>query len=136
MSGPITISAEERDLLYHRILIHLSGIDRVWGAVEADNFEEADRLSRQFSDELQLILNDLGWGEGRGEGPVELTSSPDVVRRTALFLRDLARAEDADERVEREEMKAAEAENRRVRELCDRLLAALDEAPAVSGGAG
>ena len=134
MSGPITISAEERDLLYHRILIHLSGIDRVWGAVENLNFEEADRLSRQFSDELQLILNDLGWGEGRGEGPVELTSSPDVVRRTALLLRDLAKAEDAHERVEREEMKAAEAENRRVRKLCDRLLAVLDG--AVAGGAG
>lgn len=136
MSKPITISAEERDLLYHRILIHLSGIDRVWLAARHHDFEEADRLSRQVRDELQLILDDLGWGETRGEGPVELTSPPDVVRRLAVFLRDLASAEDVDEREERQEIKVAEAENREVRELCDRLLAALDGAPAAPGGVG
>lgn len=135
MSGPLTISAEERDLLYHRILIHLSGIDRVWLAARHHDFEKADRLSRQVRDELQLILDDLGWGETRGEEPVELTSPPAVVRRLAAFLRDMASAEDADGE-ERQEIKAAEAENREVRELCDRLLAALDGAPAAPGGAG
>lgn len=83
MSGSITISAEERDLLYDRIVIHLSGIDRVWLAVRDSDFEAADRFSRQVCDELQLILDDLGWGETRGEAPVVLTSPPDVVRRVA-----------------------------------------------------
>ncbi len=27
MSQPLTISAERRDLLYHRLMIHLSGIE-------------------------------------------------------------------------------------------------------------
>lgn len=136
MNEPITISAEERDLLYHRILIHLSGIDRVWLAARHHDYVEADRLGRQVCDELQLLLEDLGWGETRGDDPVEMTSPPERVRRVVELLRDLANAEEAGERRSREAMQNAEVENREVRELCDRLLAALDGVPAAPGGAG
>lgn len=130
MSEAITISAEERDLLYHRIMIHLSGIDAVWLAARHKDFAAADRLGRQFCDELQLVLDDLGWGETRGGEPIELTSPPDVVRRVVEHLRDLAGAEEAEERKSREAMRREEEESREVREVCDGLLEALDGAPA------
>jgi hypothetical protein len=126
MSGPITISAEERDLLYHRIMIHLSGIDAVWLAARHEDFAAADRLGRQFSDELQLVLDDLGWGETRGDEPVQLSSPPDVVRRVIEHLRDLASAEDVDDRKSREATRLEEEEVREVQEVCVRLLGALD----------
>lgn len=122
MAEPITITAAERDLLYHRIMVHLSGIDRVWLAARHKDYEEADRLGRQVCDELHLLLDDLGWGDTRGEEPVELTNPPEVVRRVVEFLREQARAEDADERKDREAMQSAEEENREVREACDAVL--------------
>jgi hypothetical protein len=134
MAEPITITAAERDLLYHRIMIHLSGIDRVWLAARHKDYEEADRLGRQVCDELHLLLDDLGWGETRGEQPVELTSPPQVVRRVVEFLREQARAEDTDERKDREAMRSAEEENREVRAVCDGVLDQLGQAPAVKGG--
>lgn len=136
MNDPITISAEERDLLYHRILIHLSGIDRVWLAARHHDYGEADRLGRQVCDELQLVLEDLGWGETRGQEPVEMTSPPERVRRVAELLRDLANAEETDERRSREAMQNAEAENREVRALCDRLLGAFDGETVATGELG
>jgi hypothetical protein len=76
----LSITAEARDTLYEHILGDLSGIGDVWTVVCAENFEAADRLGRQYSDELRLILDDLGWGEGTGQS-VELTTSPDVLQR-------------------------------------------------------
>jgi hypothetical protein len=133
LSDTVKISGEERDLLYHRIMLHLSGIDRVWLAARHHDFAEADRLGRQVCDELQLVLEDLGWGETHGDGAVELASPPDLVRRVVLLLRDLASPEKADERKSREAMQNAEDENRQVREMCDGLLEALDRVPVAPG---
>lgn len=125
MSSGITIEAEERDLLYHRIMIHLSGIDAVWLAAHHEDFAAADRLGRQFSDELQLVLDDLGWGDTRGDDPVQLTSAPDVMRRVFELLRDLAGSEGGDRKTRAGIIRHIEEENRAVRELCERLLAGL-----------
>jgi hypothetical protein len=119
MSGPkITISAKDRDTLYHRIFIHLSGIDAVWLAARHRDFTAADRLGQEFCDELHLVMDDLGWGESRGDAPVELTSPPEALRRIFERLRRVALEEDGDE------------EDREVRAVCDRALAALDALPA------
>lgn len=59
----LTISAEERDLLHNRVLVHLSGIDAVWLAARNRDFEAANRLGGEFCDELQLVMDDLGWGD-------------------------------------------------------------------------
>lgn len=97
------------------------------------DYEEADRLGRQVCDELQLVLDDLGWGETRGE-PVVLTTSPEVVRRVAEFLRDLASAEVPGGRKGAEALRVAEDEDRQIRELCGWLLDALDGSPSALGG--
>jgi hypothetical protein len=129
-TAPVMISAEDRDLVYHRILIHLSGIDAVWLAARHRDFASADRLGQEFCDELHLVMDDLGWGDNRGDAPIELTSPPEVVRRVFGRLRHVAAAENLGEGKSRELQREAEEENRRVREICDEILAGLDGSSA------
>ncbi len=103
----IRISAAERDALYEQIFARLSGIDEVWMAAEAGDFAQADRVAREFSDHLRLILDDLGWGEGNDEA-LELTSPPDVLRRVCTRIRGKAE--------ELQEVEAEERTERQVRE--------------------
>jgi hypothetical protein len=136
----ITISAEDRDLIYHRILLHLSGIDAVWLAARHRDFARADRLGREFCDELHLVMDDLGWGETRRDGPVELTSPPEALRRVFKRMRDVAAEEDAQLRAGEEAQPDApderEEENRQVRAVCERVLAALGGSTAAEGARG
>jgi hypothetical protein len=125
------ISAGERDALYDRILIHLSGIDAVYLAVEERNFEAAERLSQEFCDELHLVMDGLGWGE-RQQREVALMSPPDVVRRVISRLRKDAEALEVLDEQKRAELQQREDRNQRVRETCDRVLAVLGEAEAAS----
>jgi hypothetical protein len=46
VSAAIELSAEHRDLLYERILVHLSGIESLYFAVEGHDYAKADRLGR------------------------------------------------------------------------------------------
>jgi hypothetical protein len=124
-SMAITISAAHRDLLYDRILVHLSGIDGVWLAAREKNYEAADRLGREYCDELRLLMDDLGWGERSGADALELTSPPDVVRRVMQRLKEMSEVDDAQEQKERVALREAAEENRQVREACDEVLAAL-----------
>jgi hypothetical protein len=121
-----TLTPEQRDLLYGQILIRLSGIGDVWLAAESKNFETANRLGREFADDLLLVLDDLGWGEGTGE-PIELTTPPDVLRRAVERIHGLVVAQDRDEAGERAELRRTQEENRQIREACESVLAALGE---------
>jgi hypothetical protein len=126
-TAPVIISPEERDLLYNRILVHLSGIDGVWLAARNRDFETADRLGHEFCDELQLVMDDLGWGEHAADEPIELTSAPEVVRRVLVRLRDAIDAEPNDVHAV-----LAVEKNAETRAVCERLLDALE--PSVGGG--
>lgn len=85
---PITLSAEHRDALYDLILIRLSGLGDLWPMIEREDFQEADRLGREFADALRLVLDDLGWGE---HGTVvTLTLPPAELTRTFARLREHA----------------------------------------------
>lgn len=66
------ITAEQRDALYDEILERLGGIDDIRMAASKGMFEMADRLAREYSDELRLVMDDLGWG---GTVPVTRRSS-------------------------------------------------------------
>jgi hypothetical protein len=85
----ITIGSEERDALYTRILVRLSGIDTVFRSVQLEDWEDAQQLGREFSDLLRLVCDDLGWGE-RDEESYSLQTPPDVLARAAEALRGLA----------------------------------------------
>lgn len=79
----IAITAKERNALYGEIVVRLTGIDALYRAVDAEDFEQAERLGREFCDYLLVLLNDLGWGEVSPSSPrdFELTTAPDVLRR-------------------------------------------------------
>lgn len=79
--GKVEISGEQRDALYGELLAHLSGFDALDLVVSREkDFETADRLAREFSDDLRLIVEGLGWGE-EVSGPVALTMPLDDLRR-------------------------------------------------------
>lgn len=123
----VTITAAQRDALYERILDRLSGIEDVWRAACAENYEVADRLGREYSDELRLVVDDLGWGEESGEATVELTTEPDLLRRVFSRLRESAADERAAQATSWAESRMFEERNRLVDETCASVLQALDE---------
>jgi hypothetical protein len=119
----VRISAAERDALYEQIHVRLSGSDAVWLAAAAGDFEEAERLGREYCDELGLLIDDLGWGEGSGES-LELTTPPAVLHRVLTRLRGLAEARRAEVQEERAEWQEREEETQRVLGVCERVLGA------------
>jgi hypothetical protein len=118
---PLTITPEQRDALYEQILDRLSGIGDVWLAVCSENFDAAERLGREYSDDLRLVLDDLGFGDGSGE-MIELTTPPDVLQRVLSRLHDLAVEQDRAEADERAEAEDYRTRNRLVRDTCRRVL--------------
>jgi hypothetical protein len=63
----LTITAAQRDALYDQILDRLSGIGDIELAIQLENYDAAERLGREYSDDLRLLLEDLGIGDGSGE---------------------------------------------------------------------
>jgi hypothetical protein len=122
----LTISAEQREALYEQIVDRLSGIDDVWLAIRGEDYEAARRLAQRYSDDLRLIDEGLGWGEGGG-GPVELSMPPDALRRTLTRLRDEAAGLDASEHQEEQEVEESRERHRLVMEACGQVLADLRE---------
>lgn len=119
----ITLSAEHRDALYGLVLIRLSGLGDLWPIVDREDFDEADRLGREFSDALRLILDQLGWGDG-GDAVTLTMPRADLER---IFGRLREHAERA--RRQREQELAEEQGVLRSAQLavaaCDRVLSAL-----------
>jgi hypothetical protein len=117
----VRITAAERDALYEQIVVRLSGIDEVWIAVEAGDFERADQVGREFGDYLLLIGDDLGWGEGSGE-PLELTTPPEVLLRVCTRMRTRAEGEREQQEAERSEVQGREDRTQQVLSTCRRVL--------------
>jgi hypothetical protein len=126
----LTITAAQRDALYDQILDRLSGIGDIELAIESENYEAAERLGREYCDELRL-LEDLGIGEGSGES-VELTAPSDLLRRVLPRLRDLAERHTASLEPEWIEVSGIKERSRLVSELCETVLA--DPAGTATGG--
>ncbi len=122
----VTITQAQRDAVYDQILDRLSGIDDIWTAASKADFGTADRLGREYSDELRLVLDDLGWGDGPGVEIVELTTAPDVLRRVFGRMRDSAAGERARRQAGWIETRQLEERNRLVGEACEAVLAELD----------
>jgi hypothetical protein len=121
----VRITAAERDALYEQIIVRLSGIDDVWMAAEAEDFPRANRVAREFSDDLRLLLDDLGWGASSSE-PLELVTPPDVLRRVCTRLRGRAEAQRETEEEERAQWQQREEQTQRVLEACRRVLGELE----------
>lgn len=123
----LTIEAAQRDALYDQLLDRLSGIGDIEAAIESEKYEEAERIGREYSDDLRLLLDDLGIGDGSGE-PVELTTPPEVLRRVLPRLRHLAVNHTAGLEPELLELRELSERNRLVSEACESVLIQLDGA--------
>ena len=121
----VTITAAQRDALYDQILDRLSGIGDIEVAIQAENYDDAERIGREYSDDLRLLLDDLGIGEGDGE-PVELSAPPEVLRRVLPRLRRLALNYTAGLEPEMVEVQKLSERNRLVSEACEAVMAGLD----------
>ncbi len=117
----VRITAAERDALFDQIYVRLSGIDDLWLAAQGGDWEAADRLAREYFDDLRLVLEDLGWGERGGEA-VELTTPPDVLRRVLTRMQGRADAQQEAEEDERAEGRQREEQRQRLMEACRRVL--------------
>jgi hypothetical protein len=122
-----TITPAQRDALYDQILERLSGIGDVWIAAKSEDFEVADRLGRDYSDDLRLVLDDLGWGEGPG-GAVRLQTPPEVLRRVFSRLQDTATGLRATAERECAEIRELDQRHQLVLEACRQVLEDLDVA--------
>lgn len=121
-----SVTAAQRDALYDRLLDRLSGIDDVWLAASTENYETAERLGREYSDDLRLILDDLGWGDGPEAEEIELATPPDVLRRVFERLRDSTETERAERASAWAASRELEERNRLVSEACRQVIEALD----------
>lgn len=121
----LTITKEQRDALYDQILDRLSGIGDIELTIQSENYTAAERLSREYSDDLRLLLDDLGFGEGDGE-PVELTAPPEVLCRVLPRMRELAERYTAGRESERAEARELEERNRLVVDACEAVMGDLE----------
>jgi hypothetical protein len=127
----LAITAGQRDALYDQILDRLSGIGDVWIAAERKDYAMAERLGREYSDDLRLVLDDLGFGEGAGAA-IELTTPPDVLRRALARLCDQAERYAAGRGQERAELHELDERDRIVMQACRQALADLGGVEGVS----
>jgi hypothetical protein len=119
------ITAPHRDALYDQILDRLSGIGDIEIALQAEDYDDAERIGREYSDDLRLLLDDLGIGDGDGE-PVELTTPPEVLRRVLPRMQRQAESYTASLEPEVIEVHEIRERNRLVSEACETVLSGLD----------
>jgi hypothetical protein len=127
------ITGRQRELLYDVIVTRLTAIDSVWRAVKEREWEQAQLLSREYSDLLRLVADDLGWGEGREEA-IELTTPPDVLQRAIEVVMREALVEDDEQRQNRLDAAAVQVEREHAVEACNQILGQLAGDSAVGGG--
>jgi hypothetical protein len=90
--GPRTaprITAAQRDAVYQQVAESLKRAGDLSLLVGGGDVG-ARRLAREISDDLQLILDGLGWGETSSTGEVELDLPAEQLRRTFSRLRERA----------------------------------------------
>ena len=116
---PPEIDPHQRDRLYESITAHLTGINDVFIEYQHGNFEAAQRLSGEFSDDLRVLHDDLGWGRTFSES-IQLDAPRDVWERTLIRIQERAQS-----KLRRHEEHASELEQerRRIQELEDTCLA-------------
>jgi hypothetical protein len=122
-----TITSEQREALYEQAVTHLSGIGDVWLAIERADFRRADRLGREFVDDLCLIIDGLGWpdAEPPASGVFELALPSEDLRRVVSRLREEAQQIYAKTLPRSPDEKEVIDQSRLAVEACGRILAGI-----------
>lgn len=125
------LTGAQSNALREMILTHISGIDDLRMACEAEDFAQAERLGIEFGDQLRL-MEDLHWSGGLTDAAaVKLTMPTDQLQRVFTHLRSVVTTLSAAE--EREQAELMDEAHRfreraqRVAEACDRVLTAIGE---------
>jgi hypothetical protein len=124
----VKITAAQRDALFDRILDRLSGLGDIVLASESQDFETADRLAREYAEELLLVCDGLGWGGGSHGEFFELKSPPELLLRVFARLGTATVSEREAQATSWEESRVLEERNRLVDEACKSVLRELDRA--------
>jgi hypothetical protein len=117
----IAINGRQRELWYGVVLDRLTGIDEVWLTIAAGEWEKAQRLCREYSDLLRLLVDGLGWEKGRHE-TVLLTCPPDVLLGAVEAIRRAAAVETEEERERRLDVAEVQVDRRDTLIACDEVL--------------
>ena len=117
------ITSTQRDAVYRQILDRLNNAGDLSILVEQDDLGAARRLAREVSDDLQLILDALGWGETSSGGDIELDLPAEQLRRTLARLRERAVEEREASSQEPAESQTPYERALIVIETCDQVLA-------------
>ncbi len=120
-----TITATQRDAVYEQILGHLSKAGDLALLVERNDLGAARRLAREVSDDLQLVLDGLGWEETSGGGEIDLDLPTEQLRRTFARLRERALEQREASSQELAHTQAPYERSLIVIETCDQVLAAV-----------
>jgi hypothetical protein len=122
----VNITAQQRDALYDRVLDRLSGIGDILLAAGSGDYTTADRLGREYADELTLVCDGLGWGARSKSEVVELDISADLLRRVFARLREAAASEREAQARNWDESRSLEERNRLVDQACTSVLQTLE----------
>jgi hypothetical protein len=121
------ITSVQRDAIYRQIIDQMAKAGDLRLLIERGDLGAAERLAREVSDDLQLVLDALGWGETDSGESVELNLPAEQLRRT--FARLLERAVE-DREASSPSSSGGEAPYERallVIETCDQVLALVGE---------
>jgi hypothetical protein len=78
---PVTISRAQLDAIYELVINHLTAIGDVWLCVERCECATAERIGREFAEDLRRLKN-LGWAAHIDGETVALSQPPDEPKRT------------------------------------------------------
>jgi hypothetical protein len=123
VSGPITISGRQRNLLYKPTLDFLSVANDAYVCAIHGRYEEADRLALQTCDELLFVLGVLGWRERAADEKIPVGTPPRIVRRVVSRILEGATHEVFEGT--KEEIRKLEQDARELQSACETVLADL-----------
>lgn len=132
MSGGITISGWQRNLLYKPTLDFLGVADDAYHAAVHGRYKEADRLGFQTCEELTFVLADLGWRERKADEVIHLRTPPLIVRRVVSRILEGAKHEVLEG--SKAEIRKLEREAGELRLVCEEILATLPPESDASRG--
>lgn len=99
MSTPPKLSRRERDALYRCIVVRLTAITDVYMAIDTEDWELADRLTREFADLFRLFQDLDAPGTSRSWRPairpenlepIESSEAPEQIIRPSIKRGDKA----------------------------------------------
>ncbi len=122
MPTAVTITSDQRIVLYEEILACLTGVGDIEIAIDRSEFDKAQELAEEYADYLRVLADGLGWGMQK-RGSVDLHTSPDVIQRVMKRLKRRASTEDSEIEAQEALIRIWQKRTALLGDTCDQLLA-------------